>query len=168
MEAAYAVLLEGEPGQGLADVAAELARALFFRGDLETAQQRVDQAIDIAERLWLPSTLSLALNTAGLIAAVRGRPEYGFALIRRALDIALENDLPAPALRAYNNLCDRLETSDRCDEALDLAERGLALARRVGVRTMVWRLSGSRRRASGGSAAGTRRRPHSTACPRRG
>jgi tetratricopeptide (TPR) repeat protein len=114
----------------------------FFRGDLPTAQRRVDQAIDVSERLWLPYTLSMALNTAGLISSVRGRPEYGLALIERSLAIALENDLPNPALRAYNNMCDRLETRDRCEEALEYAARGLALAERVGARSTVWRLLG--------------------------
>ncbi len=70
------LLADAEPGEGFAALAAELARVLFFRGD-ERAQQRVDQAIDVAERLWLPHTLSMALNTAGLIASVGGRPEYG-------------------------------------------------------------------------------------------
>src|SRR5262249_55560935 len=142
MQRAFAVLADGEPSEGLGDLAAELARTLFFRGDLEAAQERVDLAIDIAERLRLPSTLSMALNTAGLIASVRGRPEVGLALIQRSLDIALEHDLSGPALRAYNNLCDRLEVRDRLEDALDYAERGLTLSRRVGSLANGWRLAG--------------------------
>ncbi len=142
LEEALALLADAEPSEGLAALAAELGRVLFFRGDLERAQRRVDQAIDVAERLWLPYTLSVALNTAGLIASVGGRPEYGLALIERSLQIALENDLPNPALRAYNNLTDRLEVRDRCDDAIEYAVRGLALARRVGARSSEWRLLG--------------------------
>ena len=142
MVSALETLGETEAGEGYATVAAELARALFFRGDFDQAEHWVEQAIDTAEQLWLPFTLAMALNTAGLIASVRGRPEYGLALMRSALDIALENDLPTPALRAYNNLADRLEVRDRCEEALDMAERGIALARRVGARGSEWRLQG--------------------------
>jgi class 3 adenylate cyclase/tetratricopeptide (TPR) repeat protein len=134
MEEGLAALAGAEPDEGVAALAAELARAYFFRGDLEAAQERVEQAIDLAEELWVPEVLSNALNTAGLIAGFRGRPEYGLALIRHSLDIALENDLARVALRAYINLSDRMDARDRWDEARAIQERGLALARRVGSR----------------------------------
>ena len=70
----------------------------------------------------------MSLNTAGLIAAQHGRWEQGYALIRRALEIALENDKSAEALRAYNNLGDTLDRRDRYEEALAMLTPGLALA----------------------------------------
>ena len=142
MEQGLAALAGAEPDEGIAALNAELARAYFFRGNLEAAQERVEQAIGLAEELWVPEVLSTALNTAGLLAAFRGRPEYGLALIRHALEIALENDLARVALRAYVNLADRLDARDRWDEALAYQERGLALARRVGSRTSEWRFLG--------------------------
>ncbi|MGE5272346.1 MAG: ATP-binding protein [Verrucomicrobiota bacterium] len=142
LEEAYTVLDGGVRDEGFAAVAAELAREQFFMDDLDDAQERVDAALDVAERLWLPDILSQALNTAGLIAAQRGRWEQGYALIRRALEIALENDKSAEALRAYNNLGDMLDRRDRYEEALEVLSPGLMLARRVGSRNHEWRLLG--------------------------
>jgi class 3 adenylate cyclase/tetratricopeptide (TPR) repeat protein len=113
LERAFSVLAAGEQDEGLAAVAAELARVNFFRGELEAAEKRVTLAVDVAERLWLPEWLSQALNTAGLIAIELGRWEYGYALTERALRLALDNDLPAAALRAYTNLCNHLDEHDR-------------------------------------------------------
>ena len=48
------------------------------------------------------------MNTKGLIASARGRPEESLALIRRSLEVALENDTPSAALRAYTNLAGSL------------------------------------------------------------
>src|SRR5262249_39744621 len=57
---AYAVLAAGDRDEGFAAVAAELAREQFFMDDLEDAQETVDAALDVAERLWLPDLLSQA------------------------------------------------------------------------------------------------------------
>jgi class 3 adenylate cyclase/tetratricopeptide (TPR) repeat protein len=141
LERAFSVLAAGEQDEGLAAVAAELARLGYFRGELELAEERVLLAIDIAQRLWLPETLSHALNTAGLIAGEKGRVEYGFALLERALRLALDNDLPPAALRAYNNVGNVLDELDRYEEMIDLHERSLALARKVGARSHEWGLA---------------------------
>ena len=142
LKGAYAVLVEGEPDEGFAAVAAELARAHFFMGDYEAAQRTIDTALEAAERLWLPETLSQGLNTAGLVVAGVGRWEQGYALIKRSLEIALENDLTQAALRAYNNLGDMLDRRDRCEEAIEVQEAGIVLARKVGARSSEWRLLG--------------------------
>jgi class 3 adenylate cyclase/tetratricopeptide (TPR) repeat protein len=142
LQSAYSVLAGAEPDEGFAAVAAELARIQFFMGDLEAAQSTIDAALEAAERLWLPETLSQGLNTAGLIIAGRGRWEQGYALIKRSLEIALENDRTAAALRAYNNLSDMLDRRDRYEEAIEVLEPGLALARKVGARSSEWRLLG--------------------------
>jgi tetratricopeptide (TPR) repeat protein len=63
----------------------------------------------------------------------------GSALLKYALDVALENDKPSAALRAYYNLADVLPSMDRYEEAATYDEDGLALARRVGNRN--WELS---------------------------
>jgi class 3 adenylate cyclase/tetratricopeptide (TPR) repeat protein len=140
LQAAYAVLVQGEADEGFAAVAAELARAQFFMGDLESAQRTVDAALEAAERLWLPETISQGLNTAGLIIAGRGRWEQGYALMERALAVALENDRTTAALRAYNNLGDMLDRRDRAEEAIEVQSAGLVLARKVGARANEWRL----------------------------
>ena len=54
------------------------------------------------------------------------------ALLRHALQLALDNGLSGAALRAYNNLITFFEFQDRYDEALVVATSGLELARRTG------------------------------------
>ena len=142
MEAAFAVLSGDEPDEDLATLAAELGRLHFFKGEVELAAQRIDTAIEIAESLWLPEVLSQALNTQGLIASWGGRSEQSVALLKHALELALENDLSSAALRAYNNLGDRLDRRDRYEEAIENHRRGVALAHKVGDRHQEWRLLG--------------------------
>ncbi|MGZ4339163.1 MAG: tetratricopeptide repeat protein [Gaiellaceae bacterium] len=141
MERAFSVLSDDEPDEDLATLAAELGRLHFFRGDTELAERRVETAIQIAEFLWLPEVLSQALNTQGLIASWAGRSEQSLALFRHALEIALDHDLATAALRAYNNLGDLLDRRDRHEEAIEIHERGVALARKAGDRMQGWRLA---------------------------
>ena len=103
---------------------------------------RIDTAIEIAESLWLPEVSREALNTQGLIAGYSGRSEQALALIKHALELALENDLTAAALRAYNNLGDLLDRRDRYEEAIETHRPALALARKAGNRMNEWRLLG--------------------------
>jgi class 3 adenylate cyclase/tetratricopeptide (TPR) repeat protein len=140
MKAAYRVLQAEEADEDLATFAAELSRLHFFKGELDMAAERVEAALDIAESLWLPEVLSQALNTKSGIIEARGRPHEGLALLTYALQVALENDLPTAALRAYGNLSDALCRRDRYEEALQQDRRGLALARKVGSRVFEWRL----------------------------
>ncbi len=139
MEAAFGVLSAEEADEDLATLAAQLGRLHLFKGELDVATERVEVALDLAESLWLPEVLSQALNTRGVIAQFRGRPHQGLALLTYALQVALENDLPNAALRAYGNLSDFLCRRDRYDEALEQDRRGLALARKVGNRLWEWR-----------------------------
>jgi tetratricopeptide (TPR) repeat protein len=142
MEAAFGVLAAQEPDEDLATLAAQLGRMYSLKGEFELAAERIEVALHIAESLWLPEVLSQALNTKGIIAAFRGHSEEGLALLTHALKVALENDLPTAALRAYVNLSDSLGRRDRYDDALEQARLGLALARKVGNRVYEWRLIG--------------------------
>jgi class 3 adenylate cyclase/tetratricopeptide (TPR) repeat protein len=142
MERAFEVLSGDEPDADLATLAAELGRMHFFKGEVELASQRVDVAIEVAESLWLPETLSQALNTQGLISSWGGRSEQSVALLKHALELALENDLASAALRAYINLGDRLDRRDRYEEAIENHRQGIALARKAGLRLQEWRLLG--------------------------
>jgi tetratricopeptide (TPR) repeat protein len=127
----------GSPGGGfqkLVSLAAQLGRGHYFQGELELSASRLDEALDIAERLVFPEVTAQALNSKSLIAADRSRPQESLALVGHSLKIALEHDLGEPALRAYLNLADQLYRIDRNEEALDVYEQGLALARRIGPR----------------------------------
>jgi ATP/maltotriose-dependent transcriptional regulator MalT len=64
------------------------------------------------------------------------------ALLHHALQVALENDLPAPAARAYINLSHTTHELTRLDEALAIQTDALAHARRVGIRWAEWWMLG--------------------------
>src|SRR5204863_400921 len=128
MERAFGMLSEDTPDEDLATLAAQLGRVHYFRGEQALSASRLETALEIAEELWLPEVMSQALNTKGILAQGRSRPQETYALTAHALKIALENDRSAAALRAYNNLAEAAYRMDRYEESLDLYERGLALA----------------------------------------
>jgi class 3 adenylate cyclase/tetratricopeptide (TPR) repeat protein len=134
MDRSYRELSEEEPDADLAQLAAQLGRFLFFAGRHEAALERIESALELAEGLALPETVSQALNTKGILFAAHGRRLEGTALLRFALEVALENDKPSAALRAYFNLADTLSQADRYEEAEACVRDGLAFARRIGNR----------------------------------
>ena len=136
MEAAYEVLRGEEGDADLATLAAELGRLHYFRGEIALATERIDAALEIAEGLGLPEVISQALNTKGIVATARARPEEGVALLKHALTVALANDRSTAALRAYYNLAEVTYGRDRYAEAIDLHARALELAERVG--NLLW------------------------------
>jgi tetratricopeptide (TPR) repeat protein len=73
-----------------------------------------------------------------LIASARGRPEESLALIKRSLEIALENDVPSAAIRAYLNLANEMFERDRYEDAHELDLEGIALCRRLGWSGLEW------------------------------
>jgi class 3 adenylate cyclase/tetratricopeptide (TPR) repeat protein len=139
MDRSFQVMADEEPDEDFAALAAQLGRILFFSGRTELAAERIELALDVAEALWLPEILSQALNTKAVILyGGKGRRREGLALLRYALDVALENDVPSASLRAYYNLADLAGQTDRFQEAAEHVRRGLALARRVGNRLWEW------------------------------
>jgi class 3 adenylate cyclase/tetratricopeptide (TPR) repeat protein len=139
MEDAFAVLAGEEPDADVAVLAAQLARLHYFAGDVASARERVELALDIAEALRLPAVLASALNTKSLVLSHRRHEAE--ALLREALRIALDSDLVAEALRAYNNLTVQLDAADRVEEIGPVLEEALALARRRGDRYWEVRLA---------------------------
>jgi class 3 adenylate cyclase/predicted ATPase len=131
----------GDPG-ALAEILAELARLLFFRGDLAPAMDRVNRALELAEAIPSHDVISQALNTKSLILSAEGRIEEALALLHHALRVALDNELAAAAVRAYINLSHMTHELTRLDEALDIQTRALAHARRVGIRWAEWWMLG--------------------------
>ena len=143
MDRAVQVLQGAEPDANLAELLAQLGRFLYFNGQNDTAMERIETAIDIAEGLLIPEVLSHALNTkAVMLYSSRGRVQEGYALLKYALEIALENDLPSAALRAYYNLADLNCQSDHFGDAPNHVESGLALARRLGNQYWEWNFLG--------------------------
>jgi tetratricopeptide (TPR) repeat protein len=139
MDRSFETLSREERDEDFATLAAQLGRIHFFAGHAPVALERIEQALDVAEALWLPEILSQALNTKAVIYySAHGRRREGLALLRYALEVALENDLPSASMRAYYNLADLAGQSDRFQEAAEHVRNGLALARRVGNRTWEW------------------------------
>ena len=138
MDRSYQILAEEEPDADLAALAAQLGRFMFFAGQLELASQRIETALGIAEALSLPEVLAQALTTKAMVLTSHGRKQEGLALMRFALDTALEHDKPSAALRASYNLADTLAQVDRYDEAIELVRDGLIQARRIGNRYWEW------------------------------
>ena len=132
LEPALAVLAQDEPDENVAQLAAEAGRIHHFQGDDETAMQRIEFALEIAEEHGFPAVLSEALNTKALL--LRGRPNESRALLREALAIALQHDLVFQALRAYNNLGVVTMNQDRYEEGRRAVEAGFELARSRGDR----------------------------------
>ena len=139
MERAFAAIRElpsNEPGYelDLARVAAEAARRLYLaRRDSDIAMERLELALDIAERTGDSQVFCEAINTKGLMMGSRGRREEGRALILAALDHALAADLHEAALRAYNNVAADLQGQDPA-RASTYVQAGTALARLMGRR----------------------------------
>jgi class 3 adenylate cyclase/tetratricopeptide (TPR) repeat protein len=134
MDASLAVLSEDEADEDVAFLMAQAARLHYFAGDLDLAAAWVDRALAAAEARRYPEVLSQALNTKSLILRAAGRYQEAVGLLKHALDIALENDLGAAALRALFNLADEAANSDRHTQALELDVKYLARARRAGDR----------------------------------
>jgi tetratricopeptide (TPR) repeat protein len=135
MQAAFAVLSGEEPDADLATLAAQLGRHLFFTGRTDEALPPIELALTLAEAMLLPDILSQALNTKALILQSKTRPQESLTLLQHALQVALDNDIPDAALRAYNNIGAAMNERDRHDEELGVMTRMVELARRVGDRT---------------------------------
>jgi class 3 adenylate cyclase/tetratricopeptide (TPR) repeat protein len=139
MEGAYEVLVKDEPDEDLAAFAAQLGRLYWFHSDVNRASERVETALEIAETLWLPEVLAQALITKGIVADTQGRSEESLALLKHALEITREHDIPSAAARAYHNFGDTLARRDRYEEALEAFRSGIGLARRTG--NLEWELT---------------------------
>src|SRR5262249_58178555 len=73
LEPALALLSEREPDENVAFLAAEAGRIHHFQGDDEKAAERIELALEIAERHEYVRVLSEALNTKAVILGERPR-----------------------------------------------------------------------------------------------
>jgi class 3 adenylate cyclase/tetratricopeptide (TPR) repeat protein len=134
LEKALQALTGDEPDADLAVVAAQLARFLTLSGQHEEALPHFELALELAEALALPEVFAEALTSKAVLLTWRNRLDEGRIVLEGSLAHALAHDLPATSLRAYNNLAVIFESRDRYTEALELSDRAVQLARRVGDR----------------------------------
>ena len=73
LEAAYAILLQGDSDADLAAAAERLARAYAVAGQEEKAEEHVEVALVLAERLRLLEIIAGALSTKHIVLARQGR-----------------------------------------------------------------------------------------------
>jgi tetratricopeptide (TPR) repeat protein len=138
LEHVLAALSDDEPDEDLAQLAASLALAHWFSGDLERAAARADLALDIAEAHAYMRPLVRALRAKSGIAVSRGHNQEGAALLTRALEISLAHDVVDEASFCYFWLSDRCFASDIYPDALGYLDESLALTRKFGSRPMEW------------------------------
>ena len=112
MNRSYELMASEEPDGDLAMLAAQVGRFMFFGGQPELAEQRIEAALAMAEALRLPEVFAQALTTKAVILVSHGRREEGLAVLRFALETAREHDKPSAALRASYNLAETLAQAD--------------------------------------------------------
>jgi ATP/maltotriose-dependent transcriptional regulator MalT len=108
-----------------------LAARLMVKAELDRAIELADQALSLARSIDSPGQASIAANLAGLSRAQRGEIDTGIAQLDLARELA-QGD-PAAMLRYRVNASDLMYHLGRFDEALQLAEEGIARARELGV-----------------------------------
>ena len=138
MERALEVISADEPDEDLALLAVTLALGYWFGGDLERAAERAELALDIAEAHAYPAALSRALRAKAGIAQSREHAEESAALLKRALEIALDHDVGDEAIVCYFWLSDQCFRRDQYADALGYLDEALALARKRGNRPSEW------------------------------
>ena len=112
----------------------QLARAWFLTGENTKAVEVADRVLAIAERANLVDIVADTLITRGSALAGLGRRYEGIGVIEAGQRLAEANSLHDTVARAFVNLA-----SFRADEdprsALEAAQEGIALARRLGSRS---------------------------------
>ena len=137
-ERAFEVVAGDEPDEDLADLAARLAAAYHFAGDLERADEKIEFALGIAESLGSAEVLTRGFLIKSMTVAARGRLEESVALLKHGVTIALEHERWEQASTLYFHLSDRSFQRDRYEDALGYLAEALAVARRRGSRPGEW------------------------------
>jgi class 3 adenylate cyclase/tetratricopeptide (TPR) repeat protein len=118
----------------LAEVAARRAQVAFLRGDFDLTRDESELALSIADSRGLSPVIAEAAMSKGIALYYVHRLAEAGAMMALALAVSLDADLPEQALRAYYNMADFRCATGRLDEAVELIQRGLALARERGNR----------------------------------
>ena len=96
----------------------------FLASERAEALRWAEAALVIADGRRLGSVFVDALVTKALVLAESGRPSESTALLRHAVQTAIDQDLPTQAVRGYFNLADNLLAEARFSEAEELLDQG--------------------------------------------
>jgi class 3 adenylate cyclase/tetratricopeptide (TPR) repeat protein len=145
LDDAFSHLSEEERDPAVVELAAELARAYFMRGDSLGQKEDVarsiewaDRALTAAEAIGLEPLIADALVTKGVSQFLLGRHRESAILLTGVLSLARELGLARPELRATHNLSAQLYW-DQPRAAFDVARDGIVLATKLGLAH--WRIS---------------------------
>jgi DNA-binding CsgD family transcriptional regulator/tetratricopeptide (TPR) repeat protein len=137
-ERALAILPADEPVGVRPLILAWLARMRFLRGNFQDAVADGERALELAVAAGDRESESNLLNTLGMSKAHLQQLDEGVALLRRAIDVAVEaEDLDGISV-AYANLADMLGLAGRNREALGVAQEGLEVLPRRFARRQDW------------------------------
>ena len=112
----------------------ELATVHIFGVDPAAAGPLLDEAVTTLEQARAWPVLATALIGQAIELSTRHRVAEGDAILRSALSLAEEHDLPAVALRARYNLAGLALDQDRLADAIREVDPGIVLARERGDR----------------------------------
>jgi DNA-binding CsgD family transcriptional regulator len=121
------------PSSAQAQVLARYSQILMRALRHDDATACGQQALEVARTVEDGVVESQVLNTLGACLTSCG-DEGGLALLHQARAIAEQLDLPEEALRSYNNEAAALGGFGRNDDAIEVATRGIARARQLGMR----------------------------------
>ena len=132
LEAALADCPNDPDAAEVVTLRAELGRALMVSND-RRGLELVERSLIEAERLRLVPTIADALVTKAAFLDMGGRSVEGVALVRGAIDLAVDHGLVNIEFRARSNLASQL-WSDDTRAALRLATEARERARSLGLR----------------------------------
>jgi tetratricopeptide (TPR) repeat protein len=127
----------GDPGLDTivrAEGLVELATAHAQAGDVDAAGPPLEEALTTLELEQAWPALAQALVARAVYLIYRRRLQEGIGVLRHALALADEHDLPRVALRARFNLAAISIEADRFEQAVEEVHKGLVLARERGDR----------------------------------
>ncbi|MBV9713945.1 MAG: AAA family ATPase [Solirubrobacterales bacterium] len=122
---ALAMLPPEEVSQERASLLAWLARTRHLRGQFRESIEEGEAALAAAVAAGDRRSESEVLNTLGMTEIVLGDAEAGAGRLRRAIDIAREDEDIDGLETAYSNLADTLNLAGRTAQALETAREGL-------------------------------------------
>jgi class 3 adenylate cyclase/tetratricopeptide (TPR) repeat protein len=117
-----------------AEALCDLGAVLAFTGGLDEAGPLLEEGLRVLELQEAWGALANALVNRCVYLIYGGRRQEGTGVLRQALALAEEHDLPAVALRARANLVQLLIERDRFEQAVDEVRRALVIARERGDR----------------------------------
>jgi ATP/maltotriose-dependent transcriptional regulator MalT len=130
-ERALSLLPADEPTEERATILATRAKHLMLASRYREATELAREALDVARAAKAVGPEIRSLDALGVSETWRGSHE-GEGLLRSAIALAIEHDMPITALTIYSNLADVLLLAGRGQDAMAVADEGLELTRRMG------------------------------------